>query len=113
MTERANIEKEVFGEALEFPQSERPAFLCGACRGDASLLRRVEALLSHATEDVSTTITQKNVVKGALALSTWRSNANRNAMCRLRSSKDSKEVIARFDGERQARAIVDLVDLRK
>jgi hypothetical protein len=39
--------KEVFGAALEKPESKRPAFLDSACGGDAELRAEVERLLAE------------------------------------------------------------------
>jgi hypothetical protein len=39
-------EEKLFAEALARPAAERPAFLDGACRGNAALRARLEALLA-------------------------------------------------------------------
>ena len=42
---RESRAEEIFVEALEVPEAERPAYLDGACASDAELRARVEALL--------------------------------------------------------------------
>src|SRR6188472_4234809 len=46
MTESADREVSIFGEALASPPSGRSAYLDGACAEDSALRQRVEALLA-------------------------------------------------------------------
>ena len=47
MDERIQKLEAIFHDALELPASDRDAFLQGACKGDPDLLREVESLLQH------------------------------------------------------------------
>ena len=42
-------DEQLFYLALERPAGERPAFLDGACAGDAAMRRRLEVLLDEGT----------------------------------------------------------------
>ena len=46
MSEATNLEKAVFGQAMELPPEQREAFLEAACKGNSHLRRQVEELLA-------------------------------------------------------------------
>lgn len=120
----------IFEEALELSVEERPDFLATACKGDAALCQRVEALLqAHGDESgflpegesVETVFSdspgseEKGAVIGRYKLleklgeggfgSVWAAEQRepvkrRVALKIIKLGMDTKQVVARFEAER-------------
>jgi WD40 repeat protein/serine/threonine protein kinase len=129
--------EEVFHDALARPPADRPAFLASACGGDDALHRRVEALLhAHenpgsflaeqsrlpmetvtvpASERPGTVIGPykllKQIGEGGFGIvfmaEQQRPVRRRVALKLLKPGMDTRQVIARFEAERQALALMD------
>jgi serine/threonine protein kinase/tetratricopeptide (TPR) repeat protein len=130
-------EEAVFQAALELPEGEeRAAYLESACGGDAQLRRRVEALLRHCTEAQGpldrppakllptteqlvdapgTTIGPYKLLEqvgeggmGLVFVAEQQHPVRRKVALKvIKPGMDSKQVIARFEAERQALALMD------
>jgi serine/threonine-protein kinase len=137
MTESREREERIFAEALAVPTGERPRFLDQACQGDAGLRQRIEALvLAHesaggfmaAAADVAALaappvsaelpgnrigrykLLQKIGVGGCGVV--WMAEQEepvrrRVALKIIKLGMDTKAVVARFEAERQALALMD------
>jgi serine/threonine-protein kinase len=137
MNESREREERIFAEALALPAGERPRFLDQACEGDAGLRQRIEALvLAHesaggfmaAAEDVAPPaappdsaeipgnrigrykLLQKIGVGGCGVV--WMAEQEepvrrRVALKIIKLGMDTKAVIARFEAERQALALME------
>jgi serine/threonine protein kinase len=79
---------------MSCPPADREAFLAGACAGDEDLLRNIRVLIEahEAAGDFMPEIVALNFIK---------------------LGKDTKEVIARFEQERQALATMDHPNIAK
>ncbi|MCX6953210.1 MAG: serine/threonine-protein kinase [Verrucomicrobia bacterium] len=137
-----NRDDEIFGEAIELPAAERAAFLDRACAGDAALRARVEALLvgHDAAEDFlerSPTVRPaepafpeeqpgdrigrytllKKVGEGGCGVVYLAEQTEpvrrRVALKVIKLGMDTKQVIARFEAERQALAMMDHPDIAR
>jgi serine/threonine protein kinase/Leucine-rich repeat (LRR) protein len=132
----ASSPRDLFLEALEKPApSERSAFLDGACRGDAALRSAVEELLANHRDDsfleapaiTSPTVTGapaeqpgerighykllQRIGEGGFGI-VWMAEQEqpvrrRVALKIIKMGMDTREVIARFEQERQALAMMD------
>jgi eukaryotic-like serine/threonine-protein kinase len=139
----ANLERieAVFHQALEFGPEERAAFLAGACGGDAALLAKVQALLqAHETAEgflpeepkdgatVGIVTEQPGDMIGRYKLREkigeggWgvvyvaeqeQPVRRRVALKVIKLGMDTKEVIARFEAERQALALMEHPNIAK
>jgi len=127
--------RDLFLQALEHPVAERAAFLDDACRGDAALRRDMERLLADHREDsflehgtvlAPTVITPpaeqpgerigrykllQQIGEGGFG-TVWMAEqvepvSRRVALKIIKLGMDTREVIARFDQERQALAMMD------
>src|SRR5262245_30528482 len=137
-----NVE-EIFHQALARPQAERPAFLAAACAGDESLQRRVEALLhAHenpgsflaagtpapartvdlpAAERPGTVIGHYKLLEligeggmGAVWMAQQSEPIQRRVAVKVvKEGMDSRQVLARFEAERQALALMDHPNIAK
>jgi serine/threonine protein kinase/tetratricopeptide (TPR) repeat protein len=137
MNEPREREERIFAEALALPAGERPRFLDQACQGDAGLRQRIEALVqAHesaggfmaAAADVALAaapsdsaeipgnrvgrykLLQKIGVGGCGVV--WMAEQEepvrrRVALKIIKLGMDTKAVIARFEAERQALALMD------
>src|SRR6516225_9914852 len=135
--------EEIFHEALTRPQAKRPAFLAAACAGDEPLQRRVEALLhAHdnpasflaerppmacATVDApiaegpGTVIGPYKLLEqigeggfGVVFMAEQTQPVRRKVALKvLKPGMDTRQVVARFEGERQALAIMDHPNIAK
>jgi serine/threonine-protein kinase len=137
MNESREREERIFAEALALPAEERPRFLDQACEGDASLRQRIEALVrAHesaggfmaAAADVAPPaapsdsaevpgnrigrykLLQKIGVGGCGVV--WMAEQEepvrrRVALKIIKLGMDTKAVIARFEAERQALALME------
>jgi eukaryotic-like serine/threonine-protein kinase len=129
--------KSLFLAAADFPEEERAAYLERACGGDAHLRDRVEALLradapapndaptaDHSARDEQT----GTVLAGKYRLSeligaggmgsVWVAHQSepvkrKVAVKLIKAGMDSKSVLARFDAERQALAVMDHPNIAK
>ncbi|HEY3243209.1 MAG TPA: serine/threonine-protein kinase, partial [Phycisphaerae bacterium] len=128
--------KPIFGMALELPETERAAFLERACGGDAALRREVEELLAaHAGQpvlDAETIAPPAEPFRGAdegpgahinqykllqkigeggfgsvFMAEQERPVRRRVALKIIKLGMDTRQVIARFEAERQALAMMD------
>jgi serine/threonine protein kinase len=134
-------DEDIFEAALELPAAERAAFLDRACAGDAARRARIAALLAgHAAaaasflEDSPTTrpparpeeqpgdvLGRYTLVRkigdggcGVVYLAEQREPLRRQVALKvIRLGMDTREVIARFEGERQALAMMDHPDIAR
>src|SRR2546425_4614581 len=134
IADQSNREKEIFEQALDItPTEERLRFLTSACGKDAALLERVQALLradesgeSFLPERPKATvvpITEKpgdrigrykllqQIGEGGCGLVYMAEQTEpvrrRVALKVIKLGMDTKQVIARFEAERQALALMD------
>ena len=130
----ASREREVFFGALELPRHEWPAFVERSCEGDSALRRRVEALLdayvpteSRPTESFVARLADLMVDRQPSTIGPYRvlekvgeggmgvvylaeqthPVRRRVAVKAIKLGMDTKEVIARFESERQALALMN------
>src|SRR5262245_60145760 len=132
----SNQEREIFLQALEKRTApERAAFLDGACRGDARLRAAVEALLANAsdslldqvaeearpthfaplTEGPGTVIGRYKLLQkigeggmGVVYMAEQEEPVRRRVALKIiKLGMDTKQVVARFEAERQALALMD------
>jgi len=137
-----NIEKDLFAEALELPPDQREGFLRGACRSDEQLRQRVEDLLRvHGgasgilkTEDelatfldaplregAGTVIGRYKLLEkigeggfGAVYVAEQREPVKRRVALKIiKLGMDTRHVVARFEAERQALALMDHPNIAK
>ena len=142
MTDQPKNAKEIFLEAIEsIAPGEWPAFLKGACRGDADLLQRVQTLLNAhqqddslfdqaartdssqtaPTEQTGTTIGPYKLLQqigeggfGVVYMAEQQRPVKRRVAIKIiKPGMDTKEVVARFEAERQALALMDHVNIAK
>jgi serine/threonine protein kinase/WD40 repeat protein len=129
--------EEIFHDALAQPQAQRPAYLVAACAGDGALLRRVEALLhAHenpgsflaeqpllpassvvdpSTESPGTVIGPYKLLEqigeggfGVVFMAEQQRPMRRKVALKvLKPGMDTRQVVARFEAERQALALMD------
>jgi serine/threonine protein kinase len=135
--------EEIFHEALARPPAERPAFLAAACAGDESLQRRVAALLhahenpasflaerppmAAATIDEplaerpGTVIGPYKLLEqigeggfGVVFMAEQTQPVRRTVAVKvLKPGMDTRQVVARFEAERQALALMDHPNIAK
>src|SRR5437762_2620433 len=140
IADKSNREKEIFGQALDItPTEERLRFLANACGKDAALLARVQALLradesgeSFLPEQPKATvvpITEKpgdkighykllqQIGEGGCGIVYMAEQAEpvrrRVALKVIKLGMDTKNVMARFEAERQALALMDHPNIAK
>ncbi len=131
---------DLFGEALELPVMERAAFLDRVCNGDFALRARVEALLAGfdragqfleqplagnptrpLDEQPGDIIGPYTLIEkigeggcGAVYLAEQKSPIRRRVALKIiKLGMDTRQVIARFSGERQALALMDHPDIAR
>src|SRR5262249_46856951 len=136
MNDSPNRDVEVFTEALRLPLSERAAYLDGACGKDTKLRRQVEALLEanasvgdylEGLPQVSARATFPTGEKpgdcighykllqqigeggcGVVFMAEQEEPVRRRVALKIiKPGMDSKSVVARFEAERQALALMD------
>src|SRR6266571_2913670 len=140
IADQSNREKEIFEQALDItPTEERLRFLTGACGKDAALLARVQALLradesgeSFLPEQPKATvvaITEKPGDRigrykllqqigeggcGTVYMAEQTEPVRRRVALKvIKLGMDTKQVIARFEAERQALALMDHPNIAK
>src|SRR2546427_1102316 len=140
IADQSNREKEIFEQALDItPTQERLRFLTSACGKDAALLARVQALLranesgeSFLPEQPKATvvpITEKPGDRigrykllqqigeggcGAVYMAEQTEPVRRRVALKvIKLGMDTKQVIARFEAERQALALMDHPNIAK
>ena len=131
---------EIFAEAIDLPAAERAAFLDRACAGDAALRARVGALLTG--HDAADDFLERSPVARATALPEEKPGdvigrytllkkigeggcgvvylaeqsspvRRRVALKIIKLGMDTRQVIARFEAERQALAMMDHPDIAR
>ncbi len=129
-----NRDAEIFAEAIELPEAERAAFLDRACAGDSALRRRVDLLLAGYAaagvfmeaspaartaealeEPAGARIGHYTLVRklgeggcGIVYLAEQHAPVRRLVALKvIKLGMDTRDVIARFDAERQALALMD------
>jgi serine/threonine-protein kinase len=135
-----NRDAEIFAEAVELPATERSAFLDRACAGDAELRRRVERLLA-AEAAAGGFMEQPPVMRpaaptdeqpgakigrytlgrkigeggcGVVYLAEQHEPVRRTVALKvIKLGMDTRDVIARFEAERQALALMDHPDIAR
>src|SRR5881275_1266237 len=134
IADQSNREKEIFEQALDItPTEERLRFLTSACGKDAALLARVQALLRadesgesflpEQPKAIVVPITEKPGDRigrykllqqigeggcGAVYMAEQTEPVRRRVALKvIKLGMDTKEVIARFEAERQALALMD------
>ena len=135
--------KAIFAEAIEKPESERAAFIAQACGDDAALRAEVEAFLSAAQrageflaaptrdesvaapnssgESIGTKIGRYKLLEligeggfGNVFMAEQESPIRRKVALKIiKAGMDTKQVIARFEAERQALALMDHENIAK
>ncbi len=131
MVERRERLKRVLDEALDLPAAERAGYLSAACGGDAGLRREVESLLaahaeagsflggepppSDALEQPGDTLAHYRLIEligqGGFG-QVWRAQQEGPirrvvALKTIKGGMDTRQVIARFEAERQALALME------
>src|SRR5260370_19880247 len=140
IADQSNREKEIFEQALDItPTEERLRFLTGACGKDAVLLARVQALLRAdesgesflperpkaavvpITEKPGDRIGRYKLLQqigeggcGAVYMADQTEPVRRRVALKvIKLGMDTKQVIARFEAERQALALMDHPNIAK
>ncbi len=143
MDPEINREKDLFGEALELPRTERGAFLERACQGDASLLARVRELVaiqeetqeqsgsplavggilpeSRGSEAIGTLVGRYKLLErigeggmGTVYMAEQTEPVDRRVALKIiKLGMDTRQVVARFEAERQALALMDHPSIAK
>jgi serine/threonine protein kinase/tetratricopeptide (TPR) repeat protein len=125
---------EIFADALELPLAERSAFLDRACAGDAEQRARIEALLAGNAAAAEDFLAQPAIIRpefpeekigdqigpyilrrrlgeggcGVVYLAEQTEPVRRHVALKIiKLGMDTREVIARFEAERQALAMMD------
>ena len=131
--ERHRKVSDLFQRAADLPDSEREAFLKGECGGDESLVADVLGLLAHdpgsvgairketASNLVGSRIGHYHLLEtlgsggmGEVYLAEQKEPIHRKVALKIiKMGMDTKEVIARFESERQALALMDHVNIAK
>src|SRR3954470_4050083 len=134
--------KQIFADALEKPLAERDPFIHSACAGDVELLAKINELLSvheraatlrlgaapphsrvelPSSERIGDTIGAYKLVQllgeggfGTVYLAEQEKPVRRNVALKIiKIGMDTRQVIARFEQERQALAVMDHPNIAK
>ncbi len=136
-----NPERDIFAEALEIASpEERAAFVRGACRGDETLLGRIETLLADhgealayfpehdaaretvpVSEGAGSRIGRYKLLQkvgeggfGIVYMAEQREPVKRRVALKIiKLGMDTKQVVGRFEAERQALAMMDHPSIAK
>ncbi len=128
-TQRHRRAKEIFLKACELPGDERAPYLEQACEGDAELLGEVEALLDfdcaaadpsgkrRPPERIGNFHLLQKLGEGGMG-EVWEAEQERPVRRRvafklIKWGMDTKEVLARFESERQALALMNHPNIAK
>src|SRR6516164_9060263 len=136
-------EREMFEAALEFPAEDRVAYLDAVCEGNAALRQRLDGLLSKydgagsflekpavtglttvdqpITERPGTTIGPYKLLEqigeggfGVVFMAEQQQPLRRKVALKvLKPGMDTRQVVARFEAERQALALMDHANIAK
>src|SRR6266568_1209465 len=120
MPQPSDREIEVFNAALELPAAERGAYLDQICADDAALRQRVEELL-QAGEQAGDRIGRYKLLQqigeggcGVVYMAEQEEPVHRRVALKvIKLGMDTKSVIARFEAERQALALMDHPNIAK
>jgi hypothetical protein len=124
---------ELFLEARELEPEARKEFLDGACAGDEQLRAEVESLLEHdQTTETRTAESSEDLARPAARIGNYRilqkigeggmgevylaeqaEPRRKVALKIIKWGMDTKEVVARFESERQALALMDHPNIAK
>ena len=120
-------ERDVFEAALELPPEDRAAYLDGVCGSDVALRQRVEALLRQ--HDQAGGFLERPAVAGLVTaheapvgeggfgvvfLAEQTEPVRRKVALKvLKPGMDTRQVVARFEAERQALALMDHPNIAK
>lgn len=132
MASQRTLAEQLFEAALNLRPEERAAFLEGTCNDNAELRQRVESLLAGAnlpllheqpTEDISSTLGDSSTVvigpyhlleligeggMGEVWVAEQKQPVRRRVAIKLiKAGMDTREIVARFESERQALALMD------
>ena len=127
--ERTRRAKEIFLVACDMPVDRRPSYLEKECAGDDELRREVEALLAfdiaavdpsedrRSPERIGNFRLLQKVGEGGMG-EVWEAEQERPvrrkvAFKLIKWGMDTKEVLARFESERQALALMNHPDIAK
>jgi len=141
MSQEANRERQVFGDAIELPAERRGAFIKEACGTDDELLKRVQELLDaysdespvlrnvcdaspesqKISEGPGTKIGRYELLEkigeggfGEVWMAEQRDPVIRRVALKiLKLGMDSRQVVARFEAERQTIAMMDHPNIAK
>jgi eukaryotic-like serine/threonine-protein kinase len=142
MSERAAKLEAIFEAALDLPAAERAAYVAGACGGDVDLQEQVERLLGNldragkflaATDWPMTDGTPSDLVEPGTRIGRYKllekvgeggcgvvyvaeqtePVRRRVALKVIKPGMDTKQVVARFEAERQALAMMDHPNIAK
>ena len=115
-------EEALFALALAKPAAKRPAFLDAVCEGDAALRQRLEALLADAPDEaVGQTLGRYKLLErvgegecGVVYVAEQTEPVRRRVALKvIKLGMDTKQVVARFEAERQALAMMDHPNIAK
>ncbi len=140
MSPQSSRDEQLFADALARPKAERALFLAQACGGDAALLARVAALLA-AHEGPDSVMTSSPVTRaaplpeekpgdrighykllqqigeggcGVVYMAEQEEPVRRRVALKIiKLGMDTKSVVARFEAERQALAMMDHANIAK
>jgi serine/threonine protein kinase len=135
MNQEANKERQIFAEAIELPSQRRGTFLKEACEADGELLKRVQELLDAYSDESPVLRTVRDTLPevqkisegpgtkigrykllqkigeggmGAVYMAEQEEPVRRRVALKIiKVGMDTKQVIARFEAERQALALMD------
>jgi eukaryotic-like serine/threonine-protein kinase len=125
MSSPQNHEEALFQAAVQLTGAERAVFLHGACLGNDALRRRLEALLAaHDTPDELSPPNKLGRYKlmerlgeggcGVVYVAEQAQPVRRRVALKvIKLGMDTKQVVARFEAERQALAMMDHPNIAK
>ncbi len=129
MTQSKSRAEDISEEALGLSEEERPGFIERACAGDLELLAQVEALVTEATWEVGPApdlgepkrIGRYEILErlgeggmGIVYAALEREPIQRRVAVKvIKHGLDTKEVLARFEAERQALAVMNHESIAK
>ena len=106
-------EEALFALVLAKPVEKRAAFLDVMCEGDSALRQRLEALLVAHEQPDTLLATQSETARPTIKLDLPEPVRRKVALKVIKLGMDTREVIARFEAERQALAMMDHPNIAK